>query len=323
MKYMLKAKCEELLNGQGKLLLLSYAGSRLHGTNTENSDLDIKGVFLPNLQDRLNQTDQKVIKFSTGDNSSKNGSEDIDIELFNMFNFIDMLTTNDSAAVELLFSTYNRDMVLFADSFFTIILQKNRLNLLSNSVDKMTGFAFKMANKFIMKAERLSELDEVLTLLRELPERESLEDNEDKILSIINNHEHNSFDGEYFILLNRKFRKNLKVKELKKLLNKIKSKYGRRVKDIQEDKVDYKALSHALRAFVEAVYILEDKFITLPLPEADYLLEIKQGKHNVDTVNLEIERLSVLIDNLTMELGEANIKKFEVLNELNSCLYKI
>ena len=35
----------------GKLIYLSQYGSHLYGLNTENSDLDFRGVYIPNLDD--------------------------------------------------------------------------------------------------------------------------------------------------------------------------------------------------------------------------------------------------------------------------------
>jgi len=325
MKNKLKEKCESLFENGEQLLLLSYSGSKLHGTNTESSDLDIKGVFLPRISDRLNRVDKKVIKFSTGNNNSKNTSEDLDIELFNMFDFMDMLITNDTGAVELFFSTYNSNMVLFENLLFVKILRTYRKLLISNNVNKMTGFAFKMTNQFVMKAERLFELEEVLKFFKEFDEKQTLEDCSLDLELMLNNHEHNYYDETYFVFLNRKFTRNLKIKEVKKRLNIIKSKYGQRVKNIDSGNVDYKALSHALRAFQEAVCILEDQFITFPLTTAKDLLKIKKGDCDIQEVNEEIEKLATKIDNLVIEKGIVDLtdNKLIVLDILISKLYGI
>ena len=325
MKKKLKEKCESLFENGEQLLLLSYSGSKLHGTNTESSDLDIKGVFLPKISDRLNRIDKKVIKFSTGNEFSKNSSEDLDIELFNMFDFMDMLIINDTTAVELFFSIYNSNMVLFENILFVKILRIYRELLISNNVAKMTGFALKISNQFVIKAERLIELEEVLKFFRECDEKQTLEDCSLDLELMLNNHEHNYYDETYFVFLNRKFTRNLKIKEVKKRLNIIKSKYGQRVKDIDSSNIDYKALSHALRAFQEAVYILEDQFITLPLPTAKELLQIKKGDYDIQKVNKEIERLSIKIDNLILEKGVIDLtdNKLMVLDILISELYGI
>ena len=36
-----------------KILFKTLTGSKLYGTNSENSDTDIKGVFLPDIKDLL------------------------------------------------------------------------------------------------------------------------------------------------------------------------------------------------------------------------------------------------------------------------------
>ena len=44
-----RIECE----GLGRIILITKFGSHLYGTNTENSDTDIFGVFVPNIEDIL------------------------------------------------------------------------------------------------------------------------------------------------------------------------------------------------------------------------------------------------------------------------------
>ncbi|HSH50380.1 MAG TPA: nucleotidyltransferase domain-containing protein, partial [Bacteroidales bacterium] len=60
-----------------RLLLLSKSGSHLHGTETEDSDLDYKGVFLPDINFCLMNETPRYINFSTGSDNTKNSNEDI------------------------------------------------------------------------------------------------------------------------------------------------------------------------------------------------------------------------------------------------------
>lgn len=59
-------------------------GSHLYGTNTEKSDTDYKGIFLPSIEDYLLQKVQKTITQNTGDGKSKNSNTDIDDQLFSL-----------------------------------------------------------------------------------------------------------------------------------------------------------------------------------------------------------------------------------------------
>ena len=55
--------------------------------------------------------------------------------------------------------------------------------------------------------------------------------------------------------------------------------FGRRARLAAENKeIDWKAVSHALRAAYQTREILTENTITFPLRTADFLIEVKQGK---------------------------------------------
>jgi hypothetical protein len=62
------------------------------------------------------------------------------------------------------------------------------------------------------------------------------------------------------------------------------------------DNVDWKALSHALRVVLEVKELLTDSFITFPLKDAQYLLEVKQGDWEIDSVIYHLEKEIANID---------------------------
>ena len=73
-----------------QLVCLMRFGSHLYGTSTEASDTDVKGIYIPTLQDYFEQTVVKSIHIDSkkaGD-GEKNTAEDYDIELFSLNHFI-------------------------------------------------------------------------------------------------------------------------------------------------------------------------------------------------------------------------------------------
>jgi len=54
-------KCEELVGNKGKLLYVTKFGSHLYGTFNRNSDLGIRGIFLPNFESLLMNNEIKHI----------------------------------------------------------------------------------------------------------------------------------------------------------------------------------------------------------------------------------------------------------------------
>ena len=60
------------------ILFKCLAGSYLYGTNSQNSDKDYKGVFLPNINDLILAKAPKHYTFSTGSDIERNTSDDVD-----------------------------------------------------------------------------------------------------------------------------------------------------------------------------------------------------------------------------------------------------
>lgn len=77
--------------------------------------------------------------------------------------------------------------------------------------------------------------------------------------------------------------------------------YGARAEMARQNKgIDWKAISHALRAGMEAKMIIRDGGFTFPLPEVEYLRQVKAGERDyltdvaptLENLMLELETLS-------------------------------
>jgi predicted nucleotidyltransferase len=68
-----------------KIIFRCKFGSDLYGTNTENSDVDYKSVFIPDGKDLILQKAAKHLQNNTKDNDiTKNSKDDIDDESFSI-----------------------------------------------------------------------------------------------------------------------------------------------------------------------------------------------------------------------------------------------
>jgi len=68
-----------------EVLFKTIFGSQLYGTNTPNSDVDYKGVFLPNLKDVLvgkAKLDSSVNTSNKEDLSAKSGAGVVETEMY-------------------------------------------------------------------------------------------------------------------------------------------------------------------------------------------------------------------------------------------------
>ena len=73
----------EQLNVPGDLLYLTQYGSHLYGTNTENSDLDYRGIFIPKIRDLVLKRDVDEYNTELNMNNIK-----VDVKLFSIHKFI-------------------------------------------------------------------------------------------------------------------------------------------------------------------------------------------------------------------------------------------
>src|SRR6056297_3686368 len=85
-----------------KLIYLSEFGSSLYGTNSENSDIDYKGIFLPNKRELLLGKKMKSYTYSSGNDKGKNTKNDVDIQLWSLHYFIELLSKGETGAIDLL-----------------------------------------------------------------------------------------------------------------------------------------------------------------------------------------------------------------------------
>ena len=58
-----------------KIIIKAVAGSHLFGTNTESSDADFKGVYMPDARDIFLQKVKDTIRITTGGDKDKNTKE--------------------------------------------------------------------------------------------------------------------------------------------------------------------------------------------------------------------------------------------------------
>lgn len=99
----------------------------------------------------------------------------------------------------------------------------------------------------------------------------------------------------------RKFQETVKIGYVIPILEKCVNEYGHRAEQAARNEgIDWKAISHALRAAMEVKEILTDQTITFPLKEADYLIRVKKGELSfLDEVSPKLEEMMVELEELS------------------------
>lgn len=265
-------------------------GSHLYGTDTVNSDLDFKGIYLPTArQIVLGQGKHNVSTSRPKQEFEKNTKDDVDQETFSLKEFLKLLCEGQTVALDILFSPESFHVFKGEryDIFKTIYTNKDRL--LSKGILSFIGYARKQASKYGIKGSRvrsvkdtiefLTTQNEVLLLNEIKPQLDVFVARNDEFIKYTDIPDTNDVVRTYLDVCNRKFQLTNSVKYVHAILNKIYDEYGHRAKLAEaNDGIDWKALSHAARVNFEGIELLRTGFITFPCPERKLLLDIKLGK---------------------------------------------
>ncbi len=278
-------------------------GSHLYGLDTPDSDVDYKGVYMPDLHELLLNNYAGTYKHSTGGQHEKNAAGDIDTEVISLPKFIKHACDGETFAIDML----HCENPLSSHPIWEELVA-NRRRFYSKSLKAYMGYVKKQAAKYGLKGTRLADIRYAMDALKKInPEAILGEVSPDcfyfgeyvKWVTVpaTGNQTH---DQQFYEVNMKKYQSTNSVGYVLEQLQKMWDGYGARAKQAeQNDGVDWKALSHALRAGYQARDIYTDGDFTYPLKETDFLLAVKRGQLDYKTeVAPELERLVAEVDAL-------------------------
>ena len=289
----------KLLENKGKLLYLSEYGSTLYGTNNPDSDIDYRGIFLPNKQNQLLGIKYEEVNYTTGNSQSKNSSTDVDIKLMSLQKFIKLCSEGDTNALDLLFSMPCDHIIKFIGNDNILDLYMNRDKLIDvKNMKAFIGYAIAQAKKYGIKGSRLGVIKDIKNYLNALPKQYDQYPLSIKVGTILHYFGDESYcfhktlvdketdkELDYLCVCGAMHQYNIPIKEFKTRINQVYEKYGERAKLAEENQgIDWKALSHAIRCIEQCKELLTDGCITFPLKQKDFIKDIKYGKIDYKTV---------------------------------------
>lgn len=319
-----------------KILFITDFGSRLYGTNNENSDIDIKFIFTPRKIDlnKINNLKDKAhynnLDFSTGSDNSKNTNDDIDLKGWSLNYFIEMVAKGIAEATDVYYGVWRKDSTYYIDKDFEKFIHYTNGKLLTKNMSSFFGYSNTQAQKYSKKGDRYNEITSFSDYIKDFSDTKRINDYLEEIKVYINTKK------PEFIYLQEDESKRLvlnllgvmhlttiKISELKERVKTNINKWGHRAIQASKDKgIDYKAIHHSYRILSEVEELLNTKFITFPLKNAEFLKSIKYDKVNLDLekVGEELEKkilfLKKIIDNsdlpenINTEFLEDLLKKF-------------
>lgn len=292
-------------------------GSHLYGLNTPKSDTDYAGIFLPTPREILLHNYPKTLRYNSNPANTKNTQDDVDETMYALPYFIELALKGETIAIDMLHCEKP-----IMSNFIWNDLRANRTKFYSKDMKAFIGYVKRQAAKYGIKGSRINDIKATLKILRKY----YLVDPNIKVFSVIpeikaSNFEHVTIENQTepdfktFIVINgKKYQDTVGAEHLIGVLEKVLHNYGARAKlAANNEGIDWKAVSHALRAGYQCRDIFQKGDFKYPLEETDFLLKVKQGELNfLDNVQPILEDLVKEVETLadTSDLPEKADKDF-------------
>uniref|UniRef100_A0A6M3IU62 Putative nucleotidyltransferase n=1 Tax=viral metagenome TaxID=1070528 RepID=A0A6M3IU62_9ZZZZ len=248
------------------MILKVRAGSYLYGTNTLESDEDYIGIFIPE--------EKYLLGLNKIEEVSK---EDCDDKLYSLSKFAKLALDNNPNILELLF--VDAEDVLYINDLGLDLLELKNSFLSQNIKHRFLGYAFSQKKKMVTKLENYSDIYEAHYYL-------------------VNN-KHN--ENEIFLVdllpspLFERTKDMIKVGDIslpaaitiKKAINTLKvriEKFGDRKELVTRYGFDTKFALHLIRLITEGITLLRKGTLKFPLPNASFLMDIRNGVYSLDKI---------------------------------------
>ncbi len=279
-----------LCSDKGMLLYLIKFGSHLYGTNTINSDTDYKGIFLPHIKNLVLERSCRSISKHTSSDMVKNCPDDIDIDLWSLQHWLDLLKKGDSNAIDMLFSYTNNDVLVYVSPLFEKVFNNPMDYINLNDNNSYVSYAHHQAKKYGLKGSRLHLLKSILEYVKHRVQDGDISE-KNQFSDLIPQVKEKFFDetlcydkldkqGQTILyILGSGFSEKIKVADVIKRLETSYTKFGERaILAEKNENVDWKAISHAMRCILQVKELANTGHLVFPLKDACYLREIKSGK---------------------------------------------
>jgi len=314
-----------------KILFLCQAGSHFFNLEGPNSDLDYKGIYLPSPEEYVKgECRRKFFERKTQSAKNvKNTNKDVDLYLYSITSYLDLLGRGDFNCMELLYTP--SDKILQTSTLYEEI-RNIRESLLIKDISSFLGFVKKEYKKYGINAYHYSQQDDFKNFLLSFEKSSTLKDiwgdvenyaEANNYLKITTSLTGNKVYVPTISLAQRLYQSTVKIGYILNALEQRLKTYGHRQKSVLSNNVEYKGLYHALRLMYEASDILKEGKLNIPFSKDRYnlLLKVKNGNIDKDSlftlINRELDNLTLLENNVTID------NKKQVRDIVDKLLFKI
>ena len=284
-------------------------GSHLYGTATPQSDLDFKAVYIPDARDILLQRVRDNISISPDkEPGARNSAGDVDREIFSLQRYLSLLAEGQTMALDMLFAP---DLAMtMAPAPLWREVQMNAHRLVTRRASAFLRYCRQQANKYGIKGSRIAVARQVLAVLESAEgaygTTAKLAVAETEMNAFEAGADHSAFvdlptpSGQivrHLEVCGKKMPFTSSIKSARDIAQRLVDEYGQRALQAEQNQgIDWKALSHAVRVGREALELFTTGRITFPLAYASEILSIKRGELKYESVAETIEELLVQVE---------------------------
>lgn len=142
---------KEQVMAEKNLIFKAMVGSELYGTNTEKSDKDYVGIFIPDKEYvlGLKTCEQVDMRTNPSDSGRRNNSGDTDTTLYSLPKFIKLAAENNPNIVELFF--VDDKHILFCNEYGQALRDSFKLFISKKAKHRFLGYAESQRHKILSK----------------------------------------------------------------------------------------------------------------------------------------------------------------------------
>jgi hypothetical protein len=299
---------------ESQIICLMKFGSHLYGTDTESSDTDYKGVYMPTKEQIFMNRIPKSFSLPKHKKAEgeKNTSDDIDLEIYSLHYFLELAMKGETIAIDML---HAEPRTIEHSTEIWIKIWANKYMFYCTDMRAMVSYSRKQAAKYGIKGSRLNDCERVIDFLEvfkhtitgearklrevweDLPEGEHIH----KFNEVLDS------APSMYQVCGKKFQDTVRIPYVLDVLKKFYESYGHRAKLAAENKgIDWKAVSHAMRFAYQMYCIFTKGGFTFPLTVAPYLKQVKAGE--LDWVDVQND-LESMIDKVEQAAETSKLPK--------------
>jgi len=323
-----RVSSEEQQMALDNCIVLFETGSHLYGTSTVLSDHDYEGIFIEPPSYVLGNKSCTEVNFSTGNDKSRNTSEDIDCKLYSLRKYLSLVQQNNPNKIEILFIP-GKSLVFKKEKYWNNIVDNKDFFLSLKLKHSFSGYAKSQEHKLLTKKKRYEELISFREILKEGLERGCKLIGDLDLIEICECRKYHSENDTIGVHLVKKMKEKYSYIKYKKTiegtdsisvdnkdynfgmsLQKIYSyvdkevkKYGGRLEYLKEYGFDLKFCSHLFRLYYEGLRLLKKGNLIFPMPENEikFMMDIKSGKYSLNFLIEKSKKLEFLFEKAYQE----------------------